>query len=81
MNKPKEKSIGVSASIRVQIKEYFQCQKNMIEVSNLHEIIITEVEKALVEETLVYTQGNKAKAARILGINRNTMHKKCKAIK
>ena len=37
---------------------------------------MNEIEKILIEEVLIFSQGNKKKAAEILGINRNTLHKK-----
>ncbi|MDP1854181.1 MAG: helix-turn-helix domain-containing protein [Candidatus Omnitrophota bacterium] len=42
--------------------------------------VITEVEKSLIENVLEHTEGNQLKAARILGINRNTMRAKIKKL-
>ena len=42
----------------------------------LHGLIINGVEKPLLEIVLQETQGNRTKAANILGINRNTLRKK-----
>ncbi|MCI0480735.1 MAG: hypothetical protein L0213_04005, partial [Candidatus Dadabacteria bacterium] len=42
----------------------------------VHDIIIRRVEKPLIEAVLRITNGNKKKAAQILGINRNTLSKK-----
>jgi len=42
----------------------------------IHDIIIRKVEKPLIEAVLRITNGNKKKAAQILGINRNTLSKK-----
>lgn len=49
-----------------------------IENSNLYDTIIQEVEKALFSLVLSETGNNRLKAARILGINRNTLNKKLK---
>lgn len=49
-----------------------------IENSNLYETVIQEVEKALFTLVLNETGGNQLKSAKILGINRNTLHKKLK---
>lgn len=46
--------------------------------SNLYETVIQEVEKALLTLTINETGGNQLKAAKILGINRNTLNKKLK---
>jgi len=49
-----------------------------IENSNLYETVIQEVEKALFMLAINETGGNQVKAAKILGINRNTLNKKLK---
>lgn len=45
---------------------------------NLHELIIKKVEKPLLAQILRRTGNNQVHAARILGINRNTLRKKMK---
>ena len=46
----------------------------------LYKSVLEAIEKPLIEHTLERTEGNKLKAARILGINRNTMHAKIKKL-
>ncbi len=46
----------------------------------LYKSIIESIEKPLIEHTLDRTEGNQLKAARILGINRNTMRAKIKRL-
>ena len=43
---------------------------------SLHALIMKKVEKPLIEQILKRTGGNQVQAARILGINRNTLRKK-----
>ncbi len=43
---------------------------------DLHAMVIAEVEKPLFEAVMKRTGGNQLRAARILGINRNTLRKK-----
>ncbi|HKN18849.1 MAG TPA: sigma-54 dependent transcriptional regulator [Dissulfurispiraceae bacterium] len=52
-----------------------------VENSNLYETIIAEVDKALLGLALKETGGNQVKAAKALGINRNTLNKKMKEYK
>ena len=52
-----------------------------VENSNLYETIISEVDKALLGIVLKETGGNQVKAAKALGINRNTLNKKMKEYK
>ena len=46
----------------------------------LYKVVIQAIEKPLIENTLERTFGNQLKAARILGINRNTMRSKIKKL-
>jgi DNA-binding protein Fis len=46
----------------------------------LYKAILEAVEKPMIEHVLAETEGNQFKAARILGINRNTMRTKIKKL-
>jgi len=46
----------------------------------LYDSIIDAIEKPLIEYALERTWGNQLRAAKILGINRNTMHSKVKRL-
>lgn len=46
----------------------------------LYKSILEAIEKPLIEHILERTEGNQLKAARILGINRNTMRSKIKKL-
>ncbi len=46
----------------------------------LYKTILGEIEKPLIEHALERTDGNQLKAARILGINRNTIRSKIKRL-
>ena len=48
---------------------------------NLYDTVIKEVDRALIKLVLSHTRGNQLAAARILGINRNTLRKKMTDLK
>lgn len=43
---------------------------------NLYRTVLAEIEPPLIEETLRHTEGNQSRAARILGLTRNTLREK-----
>ena len=43
---------------------------------DLHEKILSEIEKPMIKKTLEYFNGNQIKASKLLGINRNTLRSK-----
>ena len=47
-----------------------------IKRQGLYHSVIATMEKPLIERTLEATSGNQLKAARVLGINRNTLRNK-----
>lgn len=47
-------------------------------VSNIYDMVFSEVEAALLESVLNYTHGNQTAAAALLGVNRGTLRKKLK---
>lgn len=44
-------------------------------IANLYQLVLTEVEKPLLETVLEYTKDNQSLAAKWLGISRNTLRK------
>ncbi|HVM97282.1 MAG TPA: nitrogen regulation protein NR(I), partial [Candidatus Acidoferrales bacterium] len=66
--------------VRIKLKDYFR-QTRDVEPTNLYDLILERVERPLIELTLERTGGNQLKAAAILGINRNTLHKKITQLK
>ena len=46
------------------------------EAQNLYPLVIGEIEKPLLEAVMHQAGGNQSRAARMLGINRNTLRKK-----
>lgn len=46
----------------------------------LYKSVVESIEKPLIEQTLERTEGNQLKAARLLGLNRNTLRAKIKKL-
>jgi DNA-binding protein Fis len=46
----------------------------------IHAEIVTLVERAVLTRALEVTQGNQLQAARLLGVNRNTLRKHCRQL-
>lgn len=70
----------LEGSIETRIRDYFKTLNSETPSQGLYERVISEVEKPLIKMTLDMTRGNQLRAARILGINRNTLHKKVKEL-
>ena len=72
----------------ISIKEFLEDKLNgfiremkKLEKPDLYGTVVSEVEKALFSIVLKETKGNQVAAAKILGINRNTLNKKIKEYK
>lgn len=48
------------------------------QATDLYSIVLAEVEVPLLKVILEYTQHNQSQAAQLLGLSRNTLHKKLK---
>jgi DNA-binding protein Fis len=69
---------GMPSVLEETVREYL---KKGIDIGNdgtLHEYVIGKVERALIGAVLEEEKGNQVRAARRLGINRNTLRKKMK---
>lgn len=68
----------LSDSIEQHLNHYFTALGGELPPPGLYERVLRELERPLVSLTLRATAGNQLKAARILGLNRNTLRKKIK---
>lgn len=73
---------------QMSVREFLESRLNgfiskmsNIENSDLHKTVMSEVEKSLLSIVLKESNGNCLKAAKLLGINRNTLNKKIKEYK
>lgn len=55
----------------------FHINKNEYQ-NNLYQLLLSELERPLLDTVMQYTQGNQTQAALIMGINRSTLRKKLK---
>jgi two-component system nitrogen regulation response regulator GlnG len=72
--------LSLEEVVRLKLKDYFR-QTQDVDPTDLYQLIIERVERPLIELTLERTNGNQLRAAAILGINRNTLHKKITELK
>lgn len=59
------------------VSNYFEHLEGQ-EVTDVYEMVLTEVEAPLLEVVMKYTRHNQTKAATVLGVNRGTLRKKLK---
>ncbi len=71
---------GLAQTIDRHLEKYFTAHKNTLPATGLYERILREIERPLINRTLVATKGNQIKAAEILGINRNTLRAKIRKL-
>ena len=57
------------------MKDYFK-KIDGYPIDNVYNLVIGEVEKPLIEETIKYCKGNQSKASELLGLSRGTLRKK-----
>ena len=71
---PAGESLG--SAVERRLKDYFFAHQDGLPASGLYERVIREVERPLIELSLAATRGNQIRAAKLLGLNRNTLRKK-----
>ena len=65
----------LSSHTRKTLAHYFS-QLQGQEITGLYSMVMTEVEKPLIDITLVYCGQNQTKTAKMLGLSRSTLRKK-----
>ncbi|MDA8421116.1 MAG: Fis family transcriptional regulator [Pseudomonadota bacterium] len=67
----------LASCVRAALERYFH-ELDGEKPGSLYAMVISEIELPLLEAVMHHAQSNQCKAARMLGINRNTLRKKLK---
>lgn len=73
--RPQSSSIPLRQLVNTSLEHYFS-QLDGEAPSNLYNLVLEEVETALLSAVMQYTSHNQSHAAKLLGISRNTLRKK-----
>ena len=82
---PKHRSEGksdareneLSSTVRKVMRQYFK-DLDGEKCSGIYDMVVSAVEKPMLEVVMNQAQGNQTRAAQLLGLNRNTLRKKLK---
>jgi len=77
---PATQNDGLSGTVERHLRSYFSAHRNELPAAGLYDRVLREVERPLIELSLAATSGNQIKAARLLGLNRNTLRKKIREL-
>ena len=67
---------NLSTSVERHLAKYFEAHSDGLPSPGLYDRVLREIERPLISLTLSATSGNQLQAAKILGLNRNTLRKK-----
>lgn len=73
---PKRQKPKLEKAIKKLVKQYFKTIEQHHENGFLYEELIHRVERELIHQVMMHTEGNQSQAARILGVSRTTLRKK-----
>ena len=73
---PREGAENLSSSVERHLSVYFDAHRDGLPSPGLYDRILREIERPLISLTLSATSGNQLQAAKVLGLNRNTLRKK-----
>ena len=71
---------SIGNSVERHLRRYFAAHADTLPPPGLHDRLLREVERPLIELSLAATRGNQLKAAHLLGLNRNTLRKKIREL-
>ncbi len=73
---PAPEGAGLDDLIEQHLARHFASYGSALPPDGLYDRVLAEIERPLLRQTLAAVRGNQLKAARLLGINRNTLRKK-----
>jgi two-component system nitrogen regulation response regulator GlnG len=70
----------LAQAVERHLRAYFAGHKDGLPSPGVHDRILQEIERPLIQLTLTATRGNQIRAAHVLGLNRNTLRKKIREL-
>jgi two-component system nitrogen regulation response regulator GlnG len=67
---------SLGGTVERHLQEYFLAHQDALPAAGLYDRVLREIERPLIELSLAATRGNQIRAAKLLGLNRNTLRKK-----
>ena len=67
---------SLGGAVERHLREYFLAHQDELPAAGLYDRVLREIERPLIELSLAATGGNQIRAAKLLGLNRNTLRKK-----
>ena len=74
---PGTTSVSDNVSVEKALHNYFAHLEGA-DVTDVYNLVLSEVEAPLLETVMNYVKGNQTKASELLGLNRGTLRKKLK---
>jgi two-component system nitrogen regulation response regulator GlnG len=71
---------GLGEAVARHLRSYFSAHEGDLPAPGLYQRVLKEIEKPLILQSLSATRGNQLKAAKLLGLNRNTLRKKIREL-
>ncbi len=80
LRRPGDADVTLAGFVETYLSEQFAKLGGQSPDPGLHDRVIREVERPLIQKCLAVTRGNQIKAAEILGVNRNTLRSKIRSL-
>ncbi len=71
---------SLGGAVERHLQEYFLAHQDELPAAGLYDRVLREIERPLIELSLAATRGNQIRAAKLLGLNRNTLRKKIREL-